>query len=188
VKLTRLLVGCALVFIGCSSSDTTAPTIGVSGSMSFAFTGGGGGTFNATGSMPVNVATTFGTAPWAVAASNASSQTLIVEAAIPRGTNSWDFATIHVAGLTTGTRTIGCTGQTCNDFAVFIETNTAESNYQFFCTLTSGSITVASISATHATGSFSGSGSCTGSTPGTPTAFAVTNGSFDVGIYNGAIP
>jgi hypothetical protein len=51
------------------------------------------------------------------------------------------------------------------------------------CALTSGSVVVTSLSSARVRGSFSGSGSCLPST-GSPVAFTVTNGSFDVPLVD----
>jgi hypothetical protein len=192
VKSTHLLVGSALVLVAACGSDnvTSVETIGAAGSLSFSFTGGSGpGTFNANGAVPVNVTVNFGSASWAAAALDNTNQTIEISAAVPRTSSTWDVAGIHLAGQGTGTRTIGanCTGNACNDVSITFGATQGGANFQFVCTLTSGTVVVSAISTTRVSGTISGTGSCFSST-GTTSAFAMTNGTFDVGLVSTTLP
>jgi hypothetical protein len=54
--------------------------------------------------------------------------------------------------------------------------------FSSLCRLTAGTVTVTSLSTTRAVGTLSGSGTCTAQS-GATSAFTVTNGAFDLGIY-----
>jgi hypothetical protein len=187
VKLTRSFAGFAtLLAMGCS--DTTAPnTIGAAGSMSFSFTNAGtAGSYSANGAVPSNVSVNFGSKPWATGTLDNSDQTILVGAAIPKSSSTWDVATIQLVGQSTGTKTIdaNCGASTCTEVLVDFGATQSETNFQLTCALTTGTVVVTSLSASHVAGTFSGSGTCFSST-GTTTPFTVTNGAFDVALVSG---
>ena len=179
------LLACSVALLGCSD-DPVSPT-GVSGSLSFSYTGAGATastTFNANGAIPTNIGNSFGTGSWAAGSVSQTSNYVVIGGSIAKTSTTWDLTSIGIARKTVGTSTIDsscdeeeeCTG-------VFVSFNQGQSDNAFthYCWLTSGSVTISAISSTNITGTFSGSGFCYSHT-GAETAFTVTNGSFNVGV------
>jgi hypothetical protein len=180
--MTKALKGLTLTALALVISCAEGPTIPLlipSGSVSFSFTGGGGGTFNATGSL-ADAALHGGV--YADGETTARDNSTNVSGVRPTGGNFANAVMITFKGQAAGTGTItaGC-GPTdtvaCNALTFYIGNDEGVSN--FTCVLTSGSITLASISSSTAIGSFSGSGNCVSSANVT-SAFAVTGGIFNV--------
>ena len=175
-----LLVGVGLTLMGCKG-DTTAPTGVASGSLSFSYTGAGGAaTYSASGSAPGIGGTSPGTVPWAAAHRDATTQSIVVSAAIPRTSSTWDIAAVNLERLTVGSNTFdsSCTAQ-CPFVGVSFGATLDAASYQFVCLLTSGTVAITSVSSTRVVGTFSGTGDC-GDSTGVSSAFTVTSGSFDV--------
>jgi hypothetical protein len=182
VQLKHWLVGLSVVVAACGG-DSTEAKVGVSGSVSFSYTGAGStsSSYSASGTMPANPSTSFGSAQWA-AGSTATAGEVDVAAAIPRSSTTWDIAAMTIARTTAGSSTINpnCT-TACTEVTFLVGATQTETSFTFVCSLTSGTVAIATISATRATGTFSGSGSCFTSV-GATSAFTITNGSFDVGL------
>lgn len=177
--MKRVLVGLAMLG-ALSCSDTTEPS--VFGSVSFTYTGGGGGTFTASGSAPSFAAPPTATS-WAVGYTDAG-ETYVV-ASKPRSGAQVDLAILRIQRTTIGTETIDATcdtdgGTACTGMMLSLNFNGNGDTGDFFCALTTGSIVVTDVSASRIKGTFSGSGSCVAGTGGTPGAFTVTGGTFDV--------
>jgi hypothetical protein len=184
MKLQHLLVGSAVLVAACSSDKTTGPTIGASGSLAFAYTGAGtsaSASFTATGAIPTNLTSSNSLGATAWAAGTSQSGSLEIAAAVPRSSTTWDLSTISINQTTVGSETIDptCTTATCADVSLLIATDANDTSFSFVCQLTSGTISIASISANRASGSFSGTGTCFTQSGGS-SAFTVTNGTFDV--------
>jgi hypothetical protein len=176
-----VLLGAALA--GCGSDSPTENTVGASGSLSFSYTGAGASSatqYSATGAIPSNVAVNNGTQPWAAGGVDAGST--VVWAVVPKSSNNWDMTFINIERTTPGTATIaaGCTSN-CADVAVWFGANNNETNYTYYCALSTGSVTISAISSTSASGTFSGTGTCSAAAGG-DTPFTVTNGTFSVGL------
>jgi hypothetical protein len=182
---TWLLCAAAFVVAGCGGDSTTGPTVGTSGSLGFTFTGAGtnsSATFNASGAIPANPSTSFGTTAWAGGSTETANE-LDIGAAIPRSATTWDLAVITTPAQATGTFTINtsCTASSCPAVGYLVGVTQNEQAYTYICFLTTGTITVSSFSSTHATGTFSGTGSCVTQAQAV-SSFAITNGTFDVGL------
>jgi hypothetical protein len=180
--------------VACGSDTTTAPTIGEVGSLSFSYTGAGvagTATFSATGALPADTRSTFGTTPWAVG-STATAGEIDIAASIPKTSTTWDFAILIINRTTVGTTTIGdaCGTGNCPTAYLASGTTLSDASPTFSCGLTTGTITIATITSTHVTGSFSGTGTCL-SPDQVSSPFAMTGGTFDLGLSNlnfGAAP
>lgn len=188
MKITRALsLVLAVTVAGCSDSPNEPETVGVSGSLSFTYNGAGAATatqYSATGAIPSNFGTNNGSQPWAAGAVDASSNATIVYAFVPNGSNSWNWSYIQINRTTVGSSTIdpSCSSSTCTEFGVWFGMNSNGTNYTYICTLMSGTVNITAISATNATGTFSGTGQCDVAGSTTPTTFTVTNGNFNVGL------
>jgi hypothetical protein len=189
LRILRVMLG-AIFVAGCSDGPAAPATVGESGSLSFAFTGArGAGTYTAAGALPANRAATLGTAAWASAQRDDTTSTLTVIGSIPHTSQTWDLATLELPRLTPGTDSIdisNCSSETCAEVLVLFGTRIDDFSTEYFCIVLNGSLTLATISATHASGSFSGSGTCI-STAGVETPFTLTNGAFDVGILTSPV-
>lgn len=171
--------------MGCGD-DPVSPA-GVSGSMSFSFTGAGAAnatTFSANGTIPSNINTTFGTGAWAAGSVSQTSNFTIVGAVIPKTSTTWDLTSIGIARKTVGTSDISadCDPETeCTGVFVVFGQGGNGTAFTYSCGLTAGTVTVSAISATNITGTFSGTGFCF-SAAGAESPFTVTSGTFNVGI------
>jgi hypothetical protein len=173
VKPSRILVG-ALLAVTAGCGDGTGPG-GLSGSVSFSHSGATTGTFSASGSVLVADPEA---STWAAGTRDDASQSIDVEGYIAHPSGTHDYAHVQFPQLTPGTVTVA------NGASVTIvfgqpETGTAT----WYCTLTSGSVVVTSLSSNRVRGSFSGSGTCVPAS-GSPVALTVTDGSFDVPLVD----
>jgi hypothetical protein len=188
VKLSSILaLSCALAVAGCSD-DPTSPNTGVSGSLSFSYTGAGATsatTYSASGTAPSNIETNNGNTSWAVGGVSTADNQVVVVASVPKTSTTWDQIVIGIDRSTTGTSTISssCSDEdSCTGVFVTFGSNQSGTAFANFCTLTSGTITITALSSTNVTGTFSGTGTCISSFGATPTNFTVTNGVFNVGV------
>jgi hypothetical protein len=173
VKPSRILIG-GLLAVTAGCGDGTGPG-GVSGSVSFSHSGATTGTFSASGSVLVADPQT---ATWAAGTRNDASQSIDVEGYVAHPSSTHDYVHVHFPQLTAGTVTVA------NDATVSIVFGQPQTGAAtWYCTLTSGSVVLTSLSSARVRGSFSGSGSCLPST-GSPVAFTVTDGSFDVPLVD----
>jgi hypothetical protein len=190
VNHRRIAVVATLALLTACGSDsaTNALNDAISGSLTFNYTGGGGGgSYNATGAITsAALATTPYATTWSIGFKDATDNSTNILGNIPKTATTSDFAFVSVKGQATGTFSIdpSCvvTGtSTCNDVTLLVGQSTNGSTFTLLCTLTSGSITVSALSGTNAAGTFSGSGTCGGLT-GLPSAWVVTNGTFSVPV------
>jgi hypothetical protein len=180
--MTRGLIALALL-ASLSCSDSSGPNI--LGTVSFTYTGGGGGTFTASGNAPsFSVAPPTGTS-WAVGYVEAGE--MFVAAGKPRSGARIDLALLRIGRTTAGSEPIdvncdvdGSTPCTGMMFALNFDGNGDTGD--FFCVLTGGTIVVSSVSSSRARGTFSGTGECVAGTGGAISAFSATNGTFDVAM------
>ena len=183
----RLAVLASLsVLMACGSDSGTNPITAVtSGSVSFSYTGGGGGSYNASGGISsATLAATPFTTTWAAGYKDATDNSTNIASNIPRTGTTSDLVVITIKGQTasTGTIAVGCVPTStvaCNSVSLLIGQSSSGATFSNICSLESGSITLASISSTNATGSFSGSGTCV-SSAGATSAWVVLNGAFNV--------
>jgi len=183
----RIAIAAALsLLVACGGDSATNVINGaISGSLSFNYTGGGGGSFSATGGITsAALASSPFTTTWAAGFKEASDNSTNVAANVPRTSTTSDLTAITVKGQSTGTFNIDvncvATGtSTCNDVVFLTAQAGGGTSFSNACSLTAGSITVSTLSSTSAVGSFSGSGTCSTST-GTVSNWVVTNGTFNV--------
>ena len=187
LKNTRtILVLLAAAIAGCSDSPNEPDTVGVSGTLTFSYTGAGASSstvYTATGAIPSNVAVNNGTQPWAAGGVDASNNQTVVWGVIPKSGTTWDMSFITINRTTVGSSTIdpACTANNCTSVGVWFGANNNETNWTYLCELTSGTVTISAISSTNVTGTFSGTGTCITSS-GVESAFTMSNGSFNVGV------
>jgi hypothetical protein len=180
--MKRVLV--SVVLLGAlSCSDSSGP--GTRGSVVFTYTGAGGGTFSASGDAPSFAAPPPTGTTWAVGFVEAGE--MHIAASVPRSGGLVDLAILRIERTTGGPASIDAAcnidgGASCTGMELLRNFNGNGDTGDFFCGLTSGTIVVTEASSTRAKGTFSGSGSCVAGTGGTPTAFTVTDGTFDVAL------
>ena len=165
-----------------SCSDSSGPN--ALGTVTFTYTGGGGGTFGASGNAPLLTTPPTGTS-WAAGFVDAGETN--VAASRPRSGVLVDLAILRIERTTAGSQSIDpvCDidgGTPCTGMTLFLNFNGNGDTGDFFCALTSGTIVLTEVSSSRARGTFSGTGSCVAGTGGAITAFAVSNGSFDVAL------
>lgn len=184
-KRLAVLVSLAAL-MACGSDSVTNPINAVtSGSLSFNYTGGGGGSYNATGGISsATLASTPYTTTWAAGYKDATDNSTNIASNIPRTSTTSDVVVITIKGqtATTGTINVNCVTSgtvACNSVNLLLGQSSSGATFSNICSLESGSVTLASISSTNATGSFSGSGMCF-SSAGTTSAWVVINGAFNV--------
>jgi len=179
--MRRLLVS-AVLFGALSCSDSSGPDI--HGSLTFTYTGAGGGTFSASGDAPPLSAPPPGTS-WALGYVQANESH--VAGSIPRSGGLVDVATLRLERTTPGSESIdpacdidaspSCTGMLLN-----LNFDGNGDTGDFACVLTSGTIVLTEVSSSRAKGTFSGSGSCFAGAGGASSVFSVSNGAFDVAL------
>jgi hypothetical protein len=173
-----------LAALAACGSDSTGPknpgnSGGKSGSVRFSYTGGGtsGGTFKAEGAMPASG----DLGNWAGGARfDDDEDSAIVLTGATRQGSKYNTMAIQLDGNTAGTYTFD---SDCNvrcaygaiAFGLSSWTDTADRA----CVLTEGQVTLTTISATQAKGTFSGEGVCL-SGGSTIESFQVTGGTFDL--------
>lgn len=183
-SITALLA--LAVTVSCSDSPS-GPNGAASGSLSFGYNGGtlvSAGSFAASGGLPASQ-TAQNTTDWAAGVrDDQSNNNISVIGSVPRAGSRVDLAMLMFDRSTAGTSTISvnCDTETCP--AVVFWYNLSESQNatgEVLCGLETGTMTLATVTTTRATGSFSGTGSCISLDDfTTETTFTVTNGSFDV--------
>lgn len=180
------LVATLSLLAACGGDSVTSPIdAALSGTVAFNFTGGGGGSFGATGAITsAALASSPFTTTWAAGYKDATDKTTNIAANVPKSATTSDFVAITFNGQTASTGNISpscidSSTTTCNAVGLLLGHSSSGSTFTSFCALMSGSITLSSISSTNATGSFSGSGTCVTAT-GTSSAWVVTNGTFNV--------
>ncbi len=183
----RIAIIAALALLSACGSDGVTNTINdaISGSLSFNYTGGGGGSYSATGAITsAALATTPYATTWAAGFKDSTDNSTTIAANIARTATTSDLAVISVKGQAIGTFSIdvncvATNASTCNDVLLVTGQSASGQTFSNFCSLTAGSITISTLTSTKATGTFSGSGTC-GSAVGASTPWVVTNGSFSV--------
>lgn len=184
-------VAFALLVLAASCSDSpSTPIVGFNGALSFTYTGGGGGTHTADGDFTAITSSNLYTTDWAYGVRSEVDVVLGIVSNQPRTATSHDMTILAVNRLTTGSSSIsadcdpdvdaGCTG------VVFFrgQSNTF-TTYEHYCILTTGTVNIASISNSRATGTFSGSGFCF-DVDSNDEPFVVTNGTFNVALLSDA--
>ena len=190
----------ALSFFAACSSDapTYAVDDGVRGTVSFNDAGGLDASYSADGAISTSAfenspfITTWATYNWAAGYKWPYDYTTNINANIARTSTTSDVLNIIIRGQTTGTQTIvpQCSGPNggCSEVELQVGFDPASSGWSRECMLLDGSITIASLTSTHVTGSFSGTGTCILSGTETRTTWVVTNGTFDVPLVTKDTP
>jgi len=127
---------------------------------------------------------------WAAGWTSSADNGTNVVANLPRTGGLADNAIIMANRQTVGVGTIdpACaptSSVSCNGVMLVLGAPANEAAPASICYLESGTITISSISSTNAAGTFSGSGSCLNLSTLASSAFAVTNGSFNVPLLTG---
>ena len=170
----------------CGSDGPTSVNGAISGSVAFTYTGGGGGSYNATGSIASSASdATARATTWSAGYTDATDNSTNIVSNLATSATLSNMAVIVINRRTVGSSTINTTCQpttttTCSFLALIIGQNASGSTFAFSCTLDAGTVAIASISATKVTGTFSGTGTCINGTTFASTTFVVTNGTFDV--------
>jgi hypothetical protein len=179
VKPSRVLWGVTVWLFALGCSDSTGPG-GLSGTVTFNYTGGGGGTFNVSGRMPT-IAAEIGDDDWAAGFRDSPNSQIQIAGVRARSADRYDLAFIGIGRLTVGTENIdaNCDPEfdVCTGLILLISASEADNDLDFFCALGTGSIAITEITSTRVRGSFSGTGGCAN---GSVTSFTVTGGTFDV--------
>ena len=183
MKLRAFVALSAIALAGCG--DSTEPD---ASTLSFSYTGAGAAnatTFSATGEIPANfaVAPTPGSSAWAAAGVDPSSNYSAVLAIKPLTSTSWHLFGIGVTRKTVGTSPIDaiCDDESTNCTGVFMFLGNPDGDdFQYFCALTSGTVTITTITESRMAGTFSGTGYCEQDFVETP--LTITNGQFNVAI------
>ena len=178
-----LAILCVVLFGALSCSDPSAP--GTRGSLTFAFTGAGGGTFNASGDAPALTAPPPTGTSWAMGVVQAGETH--VAASSPRSGGLVDLALLRFERTTVGSESIdlACNidgSASCTGMEFYLNFNGNGDTGDFFCALTTGTIVLTEVSGSRAKGTFSGNGNCSAGTGGASSAFSVSNGAFDVAL------
>ena len=188
VLVKRIAAGLALGFTVSCGDGGTEPELAASGSMSFSYNGGTlvpAGGFSASGGLPTSQ-TEQNTRAWAAAFRNtqSTSQEIGVVASSPRANGRIDLAVVAFDRNSPGTSTIdveNCSANTCPAVAFWYNLSESQTaTGEVICGVESGTMTLATVTATRVTGSFSGTGTCTSlDNFTTTTTFTITNGVFD---------
>ena len=185
MKLRSLLALCAIAFAGCG--DSTEPD---ASTLSFSYTGAGAAnarTFSVTGEIPPNIVNsqTVGTTPWVAAGVDASTNYSTIIGVIPKSSTILDLFVIGLTRKTVGTSPIDAVcddeSTTCTGVFLFLGFDQNGDEYDYFCGLTSGTVSITSITDARVAGTFSGTGYCEDA-EFAETPFAITNGQFSVAI------
>jgi len=169
--------------------DPTGITGGISGTVSFNYTGGGNGSFNATGSILATASeNTAHTTTWAAGFRDNTADFTSIGGNLAMSGGVANTVTISANRETTGSFTISAdcdesSANACGLVGFVVGHNQDITVFSFICALETGTVTIASLSTTRATGSFSGTGECINS-QFQSSAFAITNGSFDVPLFS----
>jgi hypothetical protein len=187
VRTTRAFLVVLGVAIAACGDSSTEPTVGASGSLSFSYTGAGAATatqYSAEGAIPANVAVNNGSSAWAAGSVSTANTETDVVASLPKSSNNWDLAVLTIARTSVGASTIDitCSTNVCTTVTIWFGANQNQTNYTYICTLTSGTVNITAISSANATGTFSGSGTCSAASTGATSNFTVTGGTFNVGL------
>jgi hypothetical protein len=183
MKLRALVALSAIALAGCG--DSTEPD---ASTLSFTYTGAGSASatnFSVSGIIPPNLSqmNSLGTTAWAAGGVEPTFNYSSIFGVSPVNSTTWDITGIGVTRKTVGTSPIdpNCDSEAtdCTGVFLFLGFETDGDNFEWICGLTSGSVTITSISDTRMAGTFSGSGVCT-DVNFVDTPFAITNGKFDV--------
>jgi hypothetical protein len=186
VKHTRIFFAvAALAFVSACGDDGPNDPSNFSGTVSFAYTGAGGGNFNVSGAAPA-LSANFGGSNWAAGSRDDAANQVGLVAVRTRSGGRYDVVYLGINRVTVGSSTVQANcdpdlGENCSGLVFFTNIADTDDEYDFFCFATSGTMAITSISDTRAEGTFTGGGTCISGAPGGGTStFAITNGAFNV--------
>ena len=174
----------AVVLLGVvACSDASGP--GIRGTISFAYTGGGGGSFNASGDARTLGAPLPTSTSWVLGFVEEGET--FIGASSPRSGGLVDMVILRIKRTGIGSESIDPTcdtdgGVSCTGMVLYLNFNGNGDSADFYCSLTSGAIVLTEVTSSRAKGTFSGNGSCIAGSGGAPAAFAVSGGAFDVAL------
>jgi hypothetical protein len=182
--LLRLpLLATTAFVIGCSGGDAPTEPAAGSGSVSFNATGPAvSGAFNVSGAVQMGANQQVQPGNWAMGVRDGAE--LGVVAFRTRSGDRGDMMIIWADGVT-GPRTVSVASE---EAGFVFSTNVSLSGQmggEHTCWLETGSVTITSISAQRAQGTFSGAGGCVSETSFDAVAFTVSGGQFNVPITTG---
>jgi hypothetical protein len=187
VKRNGISLVALLGLLGC---DSLAGPSNV-GTITFSFTGAGGGAFSASGPAPAANAEPPTTSQWAGGGVNASTSHTIVYGARPRSGGLMDMAGLSIARHTAGLSAIdpdcNIDADVCTGMVLYLNFNGNGDSADFYCALTAGTIVISEVTGSRVRGTFAGTGECFTGAGGAPTAFSVTTGTFDVVLVAGLL-
>ena len=182
MKHNRVLAAGLFALLASCSDSNDPDNLIAAGTVEFSYSGAPGGTYDVTGAVPINQSQLF-TTSWAAGARDDDFDFIDVVSVRARSGGLFDEVVISIPRLTVGSSTVNsnCTSN-CAEMSFTIGTTTSSSvTFEHFCTLESGTITIATINSERTTGTFSGIGTCTDEDLN-DSNFAVTGGSFDVAL------
>lgn len=176
----------ALVLASCGDDDPFGPG-NLSGSMSFTYTGAGGGSFTASGGAPA-VAANIGNASWSAGFRDDVETQLGAMGVRARGGGRYDMMVIGISRLTVGSVSVEADcdpdlGEACSGFVFITNISEADNDFDFTCVPTTGTLSITSISSSRAEGTFTGSGQCFNEALQFSN-FTVINGTFNVPLLS----
>jgi hypothetical protein len=183
LRLRAFVALSAIALAACGDSNSPDAS-----TLSFTYTGAGAASatnFSVSGVIPANLSgmNSLGTSPWAAGGVEPTFNYSTIFGVSPINSTTWDVAGIGVTRKTVGTSPIDpdCDAEAtdCTGVFLFLGFQPNGDDFDLICGLTSGSVTIASISDTRIAGTFSGTGVCT-DVNFVDTPFAITNGQFDV--------
>ena len=180
MRLVRVFV---VLVATLSCSDVSGP--GIQGSVTFTYTGAGGGSFSASGDAPSLASLPPTATTWA--AGYVEGSDTHIAGSKPRSGGLVDIAILRVERTSVGTATIDVScnmdgAASCTGMTLFLNFNGNGDSGDFFCGLTSGTIVLTEVSTSRAKGTFSGNGICEPGAGGASSPFSVSNGTFDVAL------
>ena len=178
----RFLLGATVLLLG-SCSNGTEPR-NSSGSLTFSSLGTGSVPyFSVSGAFDPNRAAT---SPWAFGVVDETADSLHLHARKPHDNGTYDDVHVWIGKTAVGDvaihETCGTTvDDLCAGVTIDFEFNPANEGFTYTCFLTSGYVSITSISETRASGVFSGAGTCY-SILGASSTFNLTTGTYDVAL------
>ena len=175
------------VTASCGDGGTDPGDLAASGTVAFSYNGGSllaAGSYSATGGMPLT-SNDIESHTWAAGYRDPDeNNNLAVMGSVSRSSR-YDWALMYFDRSTAGTSTIDidCTANACAGMVFWYNQSDGSATAgEVYCGLETGTMTIATISNTRATGTFSGTGTCFTLDAVTESSFTVTNGTFDVPI------
>lgn len=186
--LKRCLLPLVSVFLlaSCGDDDPFGPG-NLSGSMSFTYTGAGGGTFDVSGTAPA-IAANIGNASWAAGFRDEGATQLGVFGVRARGGGRYDTMILGISRLTVGSVNVEANcdpdlGEECSGFVFLTNISEADDEFDFTCVATTGTLSISEISQFRAEGTFTGSGQCLN--PNLQISnFTIVNGTYSVALLS----